>query len=287
MSRKVVGVEEPGWSTSTTPTCSTMKSRFERSPAFPTKSGLARPVATGLSWIATRVDVSESSTAAHTAAMRSLDIVFSLSVGCWNYRRKRRWAGQGFSVVPVHLREEEFTSHGRRPDPGTRSLPRVYRSGEERAIPRSGTGESTGVLDRLEGSSLRGDVGSEDLWLETDEEPRSVSHRNNLQLHWGGSLRLGLMSVNDEAAHRDPEGRAGDHVARKVGPVVDPVIGHETGSGVGESRNEPPGGAGRDDRREGERFSRVAGRKRLIRGAGLKAGFVRGQDRALASESLL
>jgi len=79
MSRKTVGVEEPGWSTFTTPPRSTMKSRFEKSPAFPTKSGLARPVVTtGSSWIATRaVGASESVMAAHTAAMRSLGIVFS------------------------------------------------------------------------------------------------------------------------------------------------------------------------------------------------------------------
>ncbi len=79
MSRKVVGVEEPGWRTFTTPPCSTMKSRFEKSPAFATKSGLASPVVTtGLSWIAARgVGVNAMRMVAATAAMCNLCIVFS------------------------------------------------------------------------------------------------------------------------------------------------------------------------------------------------------------------
>src|SRR5215475_13681856 len=53
MSRNRVGVEEPGCSTRIVPPCSTMKSRFEASPALATKTGLESPVETsGWSWMA-------------------------------------------------------------------------------------------------------------------------------------------------------------------------------------------------------------------------------------------
>ena len=100
--------------------------------------------------------------------------------------------------------------------------------------------------------------------LKLDEESRSVSHWNDLELHLRDALRLWLMPVNDEAAHRNPEGRTRDHVARKVRSVVHPVVGDETSSGISESRYQPSGRAGRDDRRESERFGRMPGRKRLI-----------------------
>src|SRR5215472_15113364 len=53
MSRNRVGVEEPGCRTRIVPPCSTMKSRFEASPALATKTGLDSPVeTTGWSWMA-------------------------------------------------------------------------------------------------------------------------------------------------------------------------------------------------------------------------------------------
>src|SRR5215472_6535984 len=103
MSRNRVGVEEPGCRTRIVPPCSTMKSRFEASPALATKTGLDSPVeTTGWSWMA---PTSEGEKASKTTIKQASRRFIVLLLSQWNVARgfyRRNWEAGRCSVGGYH-----------------------------------------------------------------------------------------------------------------------------------------------------------------------------------------